>query len=110
MAEYQSIKTEVLAKLETHLPEIRERFGIDTLSLFGSVARQQDTPDSDIDLLYTFLPGKATLQNLNGLRDYTENLFQRKVDLVSRKWIDDILLSSIRNDIITCTPAPGETA
>lgn len=39
MAKYKSIKDDVLKKLEEHLLEIQERFGIEYLGLFGSVAR-----------------------------------------------------------------------
>ena len=53
MSEYVSIKEEVLHKLDVNIPEIRNRFNIETLSLFGSVARGEDTPASDIDLAYT---------------------------------------------------------
>jgi len=69
------------------MPEIRERFGVETLGIFGSVARGEDTPDSDIDILYTFATGKSTLSNLIELGDYLEELFHKKVDLAGRNWI-----------------------
>ena len=103
MPPYSSIKQDVLAKLEKHLPEIQERFGIETIGIFGSVSRGEDTPDSDIDILYTFQPGKATLANLTGLHDHLEQLFNRKIDLVSRKWISPILRPTIEQDAIICS-------
>ena len=60
MPEYVSIRDDVVKKLEEHLPEIRERFGIETLGLFGSVSRGEDTAESDIDILYRFKPGIKT--------------------------------------------------
>lgn len=54
MPEYTSIKEDVLKKLEANLPEMRERFGIETIGIFGSVSRGEDTPRSDIDSLYKF--------------------------------------------------------
>lgn len=54
MPEYTSIKEDVLKKLEANLPEMRERFGIETIGIFGSVSRGEDTPRSDIDILYKF--------------------------------------------------------
>ncbi len=56
MTESQSIKEDVLAKLKVHLPELRERFGIETIGIFGSVSRGEDRPESDVDVLYTFRP------------------------------------------------------
>lgn len=54
MPEYTSIKEDVLKKLEANLPEMRERFGIETIGIFGSVSRGEDTPRSAIDILYKF--------------------------------------------------------
>lgn len=107
-AAYISIKEDVLQKVEAHLPEIRERFGVDAIAIFGSVSRGEDTPDSDVDVLYTFRRGKATMANLTGLSDYLEKLFNRSVDLVSWKWISPILLPYIENDIILCGEGMGE--
>ncbi|MDO5845649.1 MAG: hypothetical protein Q4Q04_01875 [Methanocorpusculum sp.] len=39
MPDYTSIKEEVLRQLEERLPEIQDRFGIESLGVFGSVAR-----------------------------------------------------------------------
>lgn len=54
-----SIKEDVLRKIEANFPEIRECFGIETLGIFGSVARGEDTPESDVDVLYTYQEGKC---------------------------------------------------
>ena len=100
MSEYVSIKAEVLQKLKDRMPEIRERFGIETLGIFGSVARGEDTKDSDIDILYTFSPGYSTLSNLVQLGDYLEDLFRKKVDLVGRDWISPYLREMILSEEI----------
>ncbi|HJJ54998.1 MAG TPA: nucleotidyltransferase family protein [Methanocorpusculum sp.] len=100
MAEYVSIKMEILQELESKMPVIRDRFGIETLSLFGSVARGEDTPASDIDILYTFAPGKSTLSNLIQLGDYLEALFHRKVDLVGKDWISPYFSETVLSEAI----------
>ncbi|MDO5845195.1 MAG: nucleotidyltransferase domain-containing protein, partial [Methanocorpusculum sp.] len=79
---------------EANLPEIRERFGIETIGIFGSVARGEDTADSDVDVIYTFREGESTLNNLVSLVDYMKNLFGREMDLVSSKWMSTILTVS----------------
>ena len=83
------------------MQEIRTRFGIDTLQLFGSVSRGEDTPLSDIDLLYTFQPGALSLEHVAGLEDYLEDLFERKVDLVSRKWINPYFRDTVLREAIS---------
>ena len=80
MPEYVSIRDDVVKKLEEHLPEIRERFGIETLGLFGSVSRGEDTAESDIDILYRFKPGIKTYHAMLDLADYLEELFGRSGD------------------------------
>lgn len=99
---YTTIRSAVLATLEQELPCLRETYGIAEIGIFGSVSRGEDTPDSDIDILYTFQPGKATLTNLTGLHDHLEQIFGRKIDLVSRKWISPILRPIIEQDAIIC--------
>lgn len=84
---YVSIKEDVLKKLEVNLPEIRERFGIETIGIFGSVARGEDTPESDVDVLYRFYPNRIDYFAFLDLADYLKDLFGRKVDLVS---LDDL--------------------
>ena len=59
MTSYVSIKEDVLAKLKENLPEIRERFFVDIIGIFGSVSRGEDTAESDVDVLYTFSEGKG---------------------------------------------------
>jgi hypothetical protein len=44
----------VKAELRAMLPELRERFGVSYLGVFGSWARGEQTPDSDLDLLVDF--------------------------------------------------------
>jgi len=103
MSEYVSIKEEVLRKLERNMPEIRERFDIEILGIFGSVSRGEDTCESDVDILYKFKKGKSTLHKLIDLGDYLEDLFGRKVDLVATDWIDPYLKKSILDDSIFIT-------
>lgn len=53
-----------------------------TASLFGSVARGDDTPESDIDLLVEFEPG-SSLFDLMDLQEALANLLGVSVDVVS---------------------------
>ena len=73
-------RDEVLRILREHENELREKYGMQTLSLFGSVARDDAHPDSDVDLLVEF-SRPVGLFGLAALQDYLESLFERKVDL-----------------------------
>lgn len=60
-----------------------EQYGVQRIGLFGSFVRGDNKLDSDIDFLVDFQKEKKTLHNLIYLGDYLENLFGRKVDLVT---------------------------
>jgi hypothetical protein len=46
-------------QLRAMLPELRERYGVASLGLFGSRVRGDHRPDSDLDVLVTFEPGRT---------------------------------------------------
>ena len=100
MPAYVSIKEEVLSKLEANLPEIRERFGIETIGIFGSVARGDDTPESDVDVMISFLPFHTNYHNLLGVNHFLMDLFGRKVDVVTINGISPYIKPYVESDII----------
>ena len=57
-----------------------QRYGVNTLAVFGSVARGEDRPDSDIDLLVTF-SRRVSLLRLVALERELSQLLEREVDL-----------------------------
>lgn len=63
-----------------HAAAVRNR--AESVAVFGSVARGEDTPDSDIDFLVQFTPG-ASLMDLVRLQDELEALLGCRVDVVS---------------------------
>lgn len=97
---YTSIRDDVLAKLDAHLPEILQRFGIDSIGIFGSVSRGEDTKDSDIDVFISFSSGQATFSNLVYLGDYLEELFGRKVDLVTERALSPYIQNDVMSEVI----------
>lgn len=73
-------RTDVLSILHKHEGELREKFGVESLALFGSVARDEARPDSDVDLLVEF-NRPVGLFGLAALQQHLESLFGCKVDL-----------------------------
>ena len=76
---------------ERWLAEICERYGIAELQVFGSSARGLARPDSDIDILYTIMPGMRLGWEIEDLADELSDLFGRQVDLVSRRALHPLL-------------------
>ena len=77
-------KDQVLSILRAHKPALVARFGVADIALFGSFARDQATDDSDVDILVRF-DGPATSKSFFGVQFYLEDLFNRRVDLVTHK-------------------------
>jgi predicted nucleotidyltransferase len=65
------------------------RWRIVELALFGSVLRDDFRPDSDVDVLVTFAPdARWGLFDLVHMQDELKAIFEREVDLVSRRGIE----------------------
>ncbi len=74
-------RDEVLAALRAHQAEITA-FGVRSLAVFGSVARDEAGPASDVDVLVEFEP-PATFDRYMGLKLYLEDLLGVRVDVVT---------------------------
>src|SRR5437870_733963 len=89
-------RDEVLAVLRQQKQILRDRFGACRLALFGSVARDQATPASDVDILVDF-DRPITLFDLAAVRQYLEKtLGVSRVDVVPR----DSLFPELTNRIL----------
>jgi len=73
---------EALRPRRDEIIEVARRNRAHNVRVFGSVARGDATPDSDIDLLVDFEPG-ASLYDLSGLRLDLIDLLGREVDVLS---------------------------
>lgn len=73
-------RDEVITLLRRELPDLARSYHVASLSLFGSVARGEDRPDSDIDLLVEF-SCPVSLFGLGALQARLEQILARKVDL-----------------------------
>ena len=92
-------KQQALDLLKQHIGEVRERFGVKRLALFGSTARDEATDDSDLDVLVEF-EGTADSKRYFGLMFYLEGLFGRPLDLVTDKAVRPELRPFIEKDAI----------
>ena len=91
----------VLSTLQEHLEEINQ-FGVKSLALFGSIARDEGTPDSDLDFLVEF-KGAATLDGYMGLKFFLEDLFNKEVDLVIKADLKPQIRENAINEAIKVT-------
>jgi len=72
----------ILHTMQNHKTKLSD-FGVNRIGLFGSYARNEQTPHSDIDILVDFYPEKENYDNFMALYDYLENLFDKKIEIVT---------------------------
>ena len=68
------------------------------IGIFGSVARGEDSPESDIDILYTFR-NTVGLFNLIRMKEDMEKKLNAKIDLVSEQFVHPKLKPQIMHDL-----------
>ncbi len=91
-------RDEALEILTAHRDELA-RFHVKSLALFGSVARDEAGPESDVDLLVEF-EGPATFDQYIELKYLLEELLGRPVDLVTAKAVKPRLRPHMERDLL----------
>ncbi len=91
-------KEEILNILELHKEELKHKYKIKELGIFGSYARGEEKITSDIDILVEFeeVPDLFTFLELEG---YLEELLHTKVDLVRKKALRPELKDNILDEV-----------
>ena len=79
-------RDEALKVLSEHKSELRQKFGVKSIAIFGSTARGEVTPQSDIDVLVEFNPLAApSLLDFIHVKHFLSDKLNGKVDLVERR-------------------------
>lgn len=77
------------------------RYGIRKVGLFGSYARNEQSPESDIDLLIDFEPDHENYDNYMAVYDILEQLFKNyKVEIVTRNGLSPYIGPKILNEVL----------
>jgi hypothetical protein len=92
-------RAEVVALIAARRDDIVDRFGVRTLALFGSVARDEARPDSDVDVLVEF-DGPTTFDRHMGLLVFLEDLLGCRVDVVTSQGIKPRARALITRDLV----------
>jgi predicted nucleotidyltransferase len=88
-----------LYNLKSQINEIAQRHNVEKVYVFGSCARKEETPESDVDLLVELKPG-ATLFDLMDIQDDLQTLLNCKVDVISKRGLhpyikDDVIREAV---------------
>ena len=90
---------DILGVIRKNEAQIKERFKVKKIGIFGSSVRGEAKKDSDIDVLVEFEEGKKTFDNFMDLTFFLEEVFGRKVDLVTREALRPELKTSILKEV-----------
>lgn len=77
-------KQNILLELSNQRHRLAE-FGVEQIGLFGSFVRGEASSESDIDLLVEMSKNRKTFRNFMALNYYLEELFGRRVELVTKQ-------------------------
>jgi len=92
-----TMKEQVFGLVEREREVLRQRFGVRRIGLFGSAARGEESPDSDIDLLVEF--DEMTFERYMDLKFFLEDTLGRRVDLVPADSIKPRLREPILREV-----------
>jgi len=88
---------ERIEKIKSEILPVLRKYDVKRASLFGSIARGEETEKSDIDILVEF-EGRKSLLDLAGLKIELEEKLKRKVDVLTYKSIHPLLRERILSE------------
>ncbi|MEK7728642.1 MAG: nucleotidyltransferase family protein [candidate division KSB1 bacterium] len=77
--------TDVLTLLRKQKQSLFEKFGVQSLAVFGSYVKNAHTADSDIDIFVELEPGHKTFDNYMDLKFCLEDTLHKKIDLAIKE-------------------------
>ena len=93
--------TELLADKKEQILDIAAQHGAYNVRVFGSVARGEATPDSDIDFLVDYDLTKISPWFPGGLLADLEDLLGRKIDVVTEKSLHNLIKNRVLKEAIS---------
>ena len=94
----QQDKQRLLLLLRQNSSRVRS-LGVKRLGLFGSFVRNEQTTESDVDLLVEFEKDKKSFENFMGLAFFLEDLLNRPVELVTPESVSPYIRPHIMSEV-----------
>lgn len=92
-------KEDILKKLKSNKLRLA-KFGIRSVGLFGSYVREEQSKESDIDLLIDFEPDKENFDNFMAVCDLFERIFKnKKIEVVTKNGLSPFIGTKILNEV-----------
>ena len=92
-------KEEAIKKLRENKDKIKS-FGVKRIGIFGSIVRGEAKEKSDLDIIVEFEEDKKNFENFINLAFFLEDLFGRKIDLLTPESISPYIKPYIEREIV----------
>jgi hypothetical protein len=92
-------KQEIVSVIKALQGELKQRFKVKEIGIFGSVVREEQRPTSDIDFLVDFETG-ADLFDLVGLGLFLEEKLGQKVDVVPKRALREEIRGAVLKEVV----------
>lgn len=92
-------REEVIKKIKLDLNNILKKYPLESIELFGSVARNESIPNSDVDILVEFTE-TVSLLKISSLINYLEDLLGNKVDVGEKDCLREAFRPYVEEDLI----------
>jgi predicted nucleotidyltransferase len=90
---------EIKQQLQELKPTLKKRFGVETIDIFGSYARGEQTEKSDLDILITY-SGAVSLFTIYDLKKYLRRKLHLKVDVISKAFLNKHIKDQVLKEAI----------
>ena len=90
---------EVKRQLQALKPTLKKRFKVETIDIFGSYARKEQTEKSDLDILVTYSE-VVSLFTIYDLKQYLKRKLRIKVDIVSKEYLNKYIKDQVLKEAV----------
>ena len=90
---------EIKEELQVLKPELKKRFNVETIDIFGSYARGEQTAKSDLDLLVTYSQAISLLA-IYDLKMYLKRKLHLKVDVISKDYLNKHIRDEVLKEVV----------
>ncbi|TAH07701.1 MAG: DNA polymerase III subunit beta [Sphingobacteriia bacterium] len=91
----------MIQTLHKNLPALKAKYPLVSLGVFGSYSRGEETPNSDLDIVYETLPDTfLDLHNYLGLQRDLNAITDLKIDLVNKRKMNEVIWMRAKKDVI----------
>ena len=90
----------ILDLLKNNRGLLQDKFGVNSIAIFGSYAANNQTNNSDIDIFVELFPKSKTFDNFMELKFYLEDMLGKKIDLITKESLRSELSEKITREAI----------